>query len=234
MNGVLARCGLLLAVACGYHDTPVATYNAPLPDGSQGGSLAGSAGAVGGGGAAAGGSAGTAGSLMCPDSYDITVPGLTSRYREATIGQIWVDAETDCESDGGHLIVIDDEAENTWMASIAAKAITNNKSTHELSWIGLHDQTVGGEFRWVTGTPLTLALWADMEPNSLYDDEDCVEIRAAGQWNDDRCDAPLTYVCECDGIPSAGEWCDTQSPATCGDCNTTCGPDQECIGQQCM
>jgi hypothetical protein len=184
--------------------------------------------------------------LICAAGYRTTVPGLTSRYREVTTGRGWVEAERDCESDGGHLIVIDSDAENAYVASIAETSLTDVKSTHQLAWLGAGDSRTEGEFRWVTDTALALTFWsgaggagaggadgADGEPNSLYDDEDCVEIRADGQWNDDRCNAELIYVCECDGASSAEQWCDSSLNSSCGDCDTACASDQTCVKQQC-
>ncbi len=229
-RGLLALTSAYVAVCCGYHDTPVATYEAilPAPAGAGGGA---SAGAANGGAADAG--AGT--DLSCSASYSLVVPGLRSRYRQSTQAQHWVEAERDCESDGGHLIVIDDDAENTWMATIAEAAVTNSGSSNQLAWIGLGDSAVENEFRWVTGGSLDVAHWFPKEPNHLNPAEDCVEMRADALWNDDRCNANLTYVCECDGLPSAGEWCDTSQDATCGDCSTTCAAAQSCNNlRQCM
>jgi Lectin C-type domain len=179
------------------------------------------------------GAAGAAAEPACMQTYPTVVDGLTSRYKQGTIRQSWVDAERDCETDGGHLIVIDDEAENNWMAQIAALSLTNQGSSHQLAWLGLGDHAKEGEFRWVTGAPLTLTFWFSNEPNSLNKAEDCGEMRASGLWNDDRCNAELAYVCECDGLPSAGEWCDTDDNATCGDCSTACASDQACTSQLC-
>jgi hypothetical protein len=218
----------LLAAACGYHDTPVATYHAPLPDdaGAGGSAAAGNTSGAGYGGAAV--------EPLCTRTYPILVPGLASRYKQGAARKIWVEAERDCESEGGHLVVIDDEAENVWLADVATNAVTNLPSSHQLVWLGLGDHETEGEFRWVTGAPLTLRLWFDDEPNSLRDIEDCGEIRATGRWNDDRCNADLTYVCECDGAASAGTWCDTDLTTSCGDCSSACLPEQTCSSQQCM
>ena len=90
-----------------------------------------------------------------------------------------------------------------------------------------------GDFRWISGAGFNIELWADMEPNSLYGNEDCVEIRATGMWNDDHCDATLSYVCECDGASAEGKWCDTYDFETCGDCSTACEPGQACVDQLC-
>jgi hypothetical protein len=218
VKGALVASSLAAVVlaACGRHDTPLASYSAPSE-------------------AAAGGQAGApADDLACPASYTTAVAGLTSRYREVTTGRRWALAERDCESDGGHLIVIDSEAENAFAASFAELAVTNVTSTHQLAWLGAGDSRTEGAFYWITGSALTLAFWTAAEPNSLFDDEDCVEIRANAEWNDDRCDAELAYVCECDGAVSAAEWCDTSLTTSCGDCITACPSPQACVKQQCQ
>ena len=156
-----------------------------------------------------------------------------SRYKAVTTGTSWVAAALDCESDGAHLIVIDDQAENDWMASIAEQAVTDAGGSNQLAWIGLGDSRSEGEFRWITSAPTGFARWADSEPNSLYDNEDCVEIRATGDWNDDHCDAELAYACECDGSVGVDEWCDSAADVSCGDCATDCPADQSCVNQRC-
>jgi hypothetical protein len=218
---------LLFALGCGYHDTPVASYHAPLP------------GSAGSGGMAmlppdSAGGAGAPDALDCAPSYAISVPGARSLYRESTVGRPWVDAERDCESDGGHLVVIDDQLENDWMASIAEKTLTDSKTTNQLAWLGLGDSRVEGSFQWVTGPAVETPFWHESEPNSLYDNEDCVEVRGVGTWNDDRCDAALVYACECDETPSAARWCDTEQDTSCGDCDTVCPSDQSCDHQKCL
>jgi hypothetical protein len=157
-----------------------------------------------------------------------------SRYKVVTTGQPWALAERDCESEGGHLVVVDDEAENLLVKAAAEASITDAASNYRATWIGLGDSANEGEFRWVTGAGVTLSFWSAGEPNSLYNAEDCVEVRVTGEWNDDRCDAALTYVCECDGAASAGLWCDTLANSTCGDCNTACPANQTCADQRCM
>ena len=242
MKSPLAWCCPLLFAACGYHDTPVATYEVVVLGGSGGsGGAAVVAGSSGVGGTVDQEAAGNAGEgasagapSLCAPTYSTVVSGLTSRYRHGTMRLIWVEAERDCESDGGHLIVIDSDAENTWLAQVAAESLTNQGSSHQLAWLGMGDHAKEGEFRWVTGAPLTLTSWFKDEPNSLNETEDCGEMRATGSWNDDRCNAQLAYVCECDGQPAAAAvWCDTDDEQTCGDCSTSCGAEQSCVSQLC-
>lgn len=218
MKAALALSLLLLLAACGRHDTPVATYRAPIPEQPSGQA----------------GAAGAANEPLCMPTYATVVSGLTSLYREVTTGQSWANAERDCESDGGHLIVIDDAAENDWMKSIAEASMTDMTTTTQQAWIGLGDSATEETFEWVTGAPLTFAQWVDMEPNDRDDNEDCVQIGASGSWNDDSCEEPLVYVCECDGTPSAEFWCDSQANETCGDCDTPCAPEQTCVDSKCQ
>ena len=245
MKAALACC-VLVAAACGRHDTPVASYTEPLPGAgaTTAGGDAGSAGAAAGGGNAGSGGAagnaasagvsdaGAAGEPACAEVYPTTVPGLSSHYRISGTGLIWVDAERDCESDGGHLVVIDDEVEGEWVRSVAEQTVTTDGSTNKLIWIGLEDQGAEGQFRWITGAPLTVTHWASGEPNSRASIEDCGEMRGSGDWNDDRCNARPSFICECDGLVARG-WCNTDSDATCGDCSTSCAADKTCVGQIC-
>jgi hypothetical protein len=228
VKAALAGC-VLFAVACGRHDTPVASYGEPLPD-TGGGGNAGSGGSA--GSPAGAPEAGTAAESACVELYTTTVPGLTSHYRLSVTGLIWIDAERDCESDGGHLVVIDDDAENDWVKSIAEQSVTNDASTNELVWIGLEDHATEGQYRWVTDAPLGTPRWAAGEPNNRGKIEDCGEMRGSGEWNDDRCNARPIFICECDGAVARG-WCDTDADATCGDCSTSCASDQTCVGQVC-
>lgn len=203
-----------LTLGCGSHVTPVAELG--VPD-------------------AGAGDAGEDASRepACMASYELTAEGSTSRYKMGAERAMWIDAARDCEADGAHLIVIDDAAENDWLSTIAETVITDEMSSHQLLWLGLGDSRSEGTFRWVAEREGDLMPWAADEPNSLYGDEDCVEIRAGGEWNDDRCDAELAYVCECDGIASANAYCDTAADATCGDCDTACAADQSCVNQLC-
>lgn len=237
-------CGcLLISVACGYHDTPVATYEVVVLGGSGGSAGSSSSGSSGSGGSLDGEAAGNAGDSasagaaagpLCWQTYPTVVEGSASRYKQGATRLIWVEAERDCQTEGGHLIVIDSDAENTWMAQVAAQSLTNQASSHQLAWLGMGDHAAEGEFRWITGAPLTLTSWFEGEPNSLNEAEDCGEMRASGLWNDDRCNAQLTYICECDGRPGlAAAWCDTDDEQTCGDCSTACAADQRCVSQLC-
>jgi hypothetical protein len=173
---------------------------------------------------------GDAVTLQCGPAY-VVVPGQSSRYRFATLGADapWIVAESDCESDGGHLIVIDDNAENTWLTG----ELTARNSGD--TWVGASDHVSEGSFKWVTGSAVGFATWDINEPNNSGGIEDCVETLAGGFWNDAACSHLMAHVCECDRIAIAAPhtYCDTDLPASCGECANVCSGTQACNVQSC-
>lgn len=128
----------------------------------------------------------------CPGIYE---PGPTGCYRVATVAHRWVEIEANCEADDGHLVVIDNEAEQAYVTSLL---------TGGTAWIGASDRVVRG-FVWVTRATATFTAWQRGEPNNggpfaLFG-EDCVETHPEG-WNDKECNANRIGVCEHDGTPA--------------------------------
>jgi hypothetical protein len=152
----------------------------------------------------------------CPASYEL-IHG-TSRYRLGTAAT-WTAAQEACEADGGHLVVIDDSAENAFVIGL--------QPTGDL-WIGMSDHLAEGTFVWVSGAPLSAGhqSWQVVpapQPNDGGGSEDCGELNVTGVWNDNTCDAVQNYVCECDGItPAAPTWCTTGTDRSCDSCEDRC------------
>ena len=63
----------------------------------------------------------------------------------------------------GHLVTIGSEAEWDFIT---------RSFPHNGTWIGLTDEDLEGEFRWVTGEPLTFSAWKNLEPNDAGAGED--------------------------------------------------------------
>lgn len=103
----------------------------------------------------------------------------------------WQVAQTTCVRDGGELAMLDSEAENTALfKSLGAKNILANV------WIGLSDEAIEGQFRWISGDSLVVPMWRSGEPNDAGG-EDCVEWGSAdGRWNDLSCTTGLPSLCE--------------------------------------
>ncbi|XP_069460032.1 CD209 antigen-like protein C isoform X1 [Ambystoma mexicanum] len=63
-------------------------------------------------------------------------------------------------------------------------------------WISLTDIDTEGKWHWGDGTPLTFSNWNKGEPNNDKNNEDCVEMRPDGFWNDLPCSTKFNFICE--------------------------------------
>ena len=115
-------------------------------------------------------------------------------------------AQAHCKTLGGHLITLENEAENDFAWSL-------NSEEH---WIGSNDgkgpnNPDEGTFTWVTGEPFTYTNWSSGQPNTS--DTDCGESGLSGhcyehcafqwtggehdgQWNDRFCLHTIAALCE--------------------------------------
>ncbi|MFO0682278.1 MAG: C-type lectin domain-containing protein [Sandaracinus sp.] len=97
-----------------------------------------------------------------------------------------VDAETECESFGYHLVVIDDAAENTFVQGQAQMVGVLGSYV----WIGLSTMPLA----WEGGMAPGYMAWEPAEPNGTGT---CVRMRAtSGLWSDAACADRYAYVCE--------------------------------------
>ena len=70
----------------------------------------------------------------------------------------WTDAEASAVGLGGHLVDVNDAAEQFWLDSTFG----------DLGyWIGLNDRATEGVFVWTSGAPLTYSRWIMYEPNDM-------------------------------------------------------------------
>ena len=110
-------------------------------------------------------------------------------HRAVATNATWLNAETDCANDvsgATHLIVLSSTAEVTYAAG-------------QLGWIGLSDRATEGLFVNVTNEPNDLRPWASGQPDNGGGNEDCAQMKAGGQLDDDQCGNGHRYICECDG-----------------------------------
>ena len=83
-------------------------------------------------------------------------------------------AESQAVALGGHLVEINDAAENAFIDTLSEGSV----------WIGYNDQAVEGNFQWTTGTDETgYTNWNAGEPNDAGG-EDAAEFVNGGGWND--------------------------------------------------
>ena len=107
----------------------------------------------------------------------------------------WRDAKAHAESLGGHLATITSEQEHNNVVRTLGLPVMNRYNF----WIGASDETLEGDWRWVTGEPFVYALWKDGEP--LNDgNEDYAEYSKNGghKWNDANASLYRPYLMEID------------------------------------
>ena len=92
----------------------------------------------------------------------------------------WTAAEASAVAMGGHLVTINDAAENEFVRT----AVLAFDGADRRGWIGLNDVKVEGTFTWKSGEPVTFTNWSGGEPNNSGGVEDYVEMFGNGLWND--------------------------------------------------
>jgi hypothetical protein len=128
------------------------------------------------------------------------MPGFTSQqnynghsYYRSTSSMTWTAARQACANMGGYLVTVTTPAENNFIFNLWSDG-----------WIGLTDEVVEGQWRWVTGEPYTWGNWNSGEPNNAGN-EDYTQFVSNGKWND-LPNTSLPYVLEFDYIVDYTPW----------------------------
>jgi hypothetical protein len=108
----------------------------------------------------------------------------------------WLMAANLAASLGGHLVTIENVAENEWIR-LNFRGIPGVTDV----FIGLHDQQYEGTYAWTSHAPATYLNWAQGEPNNVGAGEDAAEMYLnngpfQGQWNDISTSASLHAIIE--------------------------------------
>ena len=129
-----------------------------------------------------------------------TLNGFTSQnnynghsYYRSTGSMTWTDARQACLNMGGHLVTSTSLAENNFLFNLWPNG-----------WIGLTDEVVEGQWRWVTGEPFSWSNWNGGEPNNS-NNEDYIQFVGGGKWND-LPNISLPYVLEFEYIVTFTNW----------------------------
>jgi len=101
----------------------------------------------------------------------------------------WQEAKADAEARGGRLAVL-----NTQAKIDAANAFLRPDDPRV--WIGLTDEAQEGQWKWITGEPLTVSNWDEGEPNNLVEEDHALILPGSRRWNDGHDFDPEYYLLE--------------------------------------
>jgi Ca2+-binding RTX toxin-like protein len=111
---------------------------------------------------------------------DVSVPYFTynGKFYLLSNAGTWKEAQAQAVSLGGNLVTVNDAAENQFLV--------NTFGGTEQLWIGLTDEVVEGQFKWVNGEAVTYTNWLINQPDNFGGNEDYVHLSGGtgGQWND--------------------------------------------------
>ena len=135
-------------------------------------------------------------------AYNGKYYALTSAYGD------WHAAEAKANSLGGHLVAVNNEAENNFLVQHFA----TGPNALKLLWIGLNDFETEGTFVWSNGDPVTYTNFYPGEPNDYLGIEDGVQMNLGvfyngdpNGWNDYFNNGLLLGIMELPSLPS-GYW----------------------------
>ena len=149
--------------------------------------------------------------LLSPPAWGDILSGPVTN---ATTGHIyyllsqntWPLSEAEAIALGGHLVTIDDRAENDWVH--ATFSLFGGEP--RCLWIGYRRQEIHGAFSWASGSSSTFTNWSLNEPNDhfyggepeyfafMWDPSRTEFFRTPGQWND------VPEITAMDAIPIYG------------------------------
>jgi len=118
---------------------------------------------------------------QCAPVYN---PATGHWYDLVSSGDIgsWDNAENNAIALGGHLVTINDAAEEAWLRA--------NFGERTRFWIGFNDAAAEGTWVWASGEPVSYTNWDDDEPNNSMPPpigEDYAALNwnfTTGGWND--------------------------------------------------
>lgn len=111
------------------------------------------------------------------------------------------DATAVCAKEGGHLAIINSEAEADVLKTLFNR-YPENKYGFLSAYIGFYKKIEDGNFYTIFALPISstgFMRWASpAEPNNLDNNENCGSVMRNGGLNDVPCDIDLPFICEYD------------------------------------
>ncbi|NEQ50852.1 MAG: hypothetical protein F6K11_12075 [Leptolyngbya sp. SIO3F4] len=91
----------------------------------------------------------------------------------------WLSAQAQAQLWGGNLVTVNDATEQAWLV--------DTFGTSEELWIGFTDETVEGEWQWISGETSTYSFWMSGRPDNYGGIQHYGYLNAdsSGRWNDE-------------------------------------------------
>ncbi len=134
-------------------------------------------------------------------------PNTRSCFKIILVPQDFSDATKACQNLGSKVTLasLNDPYEAAYANSLMLTAAVDLEDglidKEEPLWIGMVDDEVAGEYRWLDGWPVFYTKWDTSEP-SKGADEGCVVMGFNGRWNDIKCSNKYGSLCKY----SLSEW----------------------------
>ncbi|XP_059165951.1 macrophage mannose receptor 1-like [Physella acuta] len=144
-------------------------------------------------------------------------PGTTLCYRLETTKVTWENANIACNSFGGGLTTIADQAEKDYVSAFSDRA-------NDYLWIGMTDSAGQGIWNWQDAPCVSFIDWNRGEPSYGNGGKECAIFLMKVSnytWDDVRCGATFPYVCRKDIGPGS---------ETNAGCNHGCRHTPGCTG----
>ena len=123
-------------------------------------------------------------------------------------------AEDGCKSVGAHLTSIESQCEQDTVSGLANEAAV---------WTGGNDRTTEGTFVWLNGNEFykdgaaSAGVYTKLSTGfnkAAQSTQHCVQMQAAGDWDDVVCSKSLNYICEKEAYAGAATFVQTTLFAT--------------------
>ena len=117
---------------------------------------------------------------MCPPRW---IQYEKRCYLDATERRTWIDAESECTRDGGHLI--------SFHSATDHQSVVKNRDV----WVGLNDLEVEGRYRWSDGSPLNYVNFYQRHTNGVDSQQTDCFVSRNGAWELRKCDERHQFIC---------------------------------------
>ena len=122
----------------------------------------------------------------CPTDW---VQYLDHCYFQDWVDRSWIDAQSNCENQGGYMLSIETAVEYEFIKHGFYAGV---------SWLGGTDAALEGVWVWDSGADVMFTQWEPFQPDNVWEG-DCMAVNVAWntwQWDDQQCFIGYKSVCE--------------------------------------